>query len=201
MDELRKHIAIMRNLCHRLDRTGLGLKLRSGGKLDTETSFVTDLMLFMVALSNGDGTIDRAEAEAIGRNLGFDATPEKVRTFIDRQSLSDWKLSPEEMPLTLQVFAEADQDSLQSQYESLEDGTAPELYDEETSHVPLSIILYEVYREIGSSVIYSDEQVDECENEDYNSFLAAMKQYICNELGLTVEQFEDKINTLEEDET
>lgn len=201
MDELRKHIEIMKNLCRRLDSTGFGLAKRSGGKLDTETSFVTDMMLYMVGLSNGDGTIDEEEARMIGRNLGFDATREKVDQFVRSQHLENWKLNPEEIPLTLQIFAEADQGILQNEYQSFQDGTAPEeLYDEDEPRVPLSILLYVVYQEIGSSVIYSNEEVDECENEGYNTFLAAVKQYICDQLGLSGQQFEEKIRILDSDD-
>lgn len=204
MTSLQKHIEIMRRLCRRLDETGLGLKKRSGGKIDTLVSFETDMLLFMVALSNGDGKIDEDEAVAISENLGLKLTIEQIHRFIEQQKLSEFCLEEADIPLTMQVLVDADQEIMQREMDSYRDGTAPQTdlsAGEDGPYVPISILLYNIYEEVGASVIYSNDNVDAGENEGYNSYLAALRQYIEEELSYDEDQFKAKLDILDDDNT
>ena len=121
MTDLQKHIEIMRRLCRKLDETGLGLKRRSNGKLDTLVSFETDVLLFMIALSNGDGQIDEDETLAISENLGLKLSESQIHRFVERQNLSDYRLQDADIPLTMQVLVDADTEIMQREISYLEE--------------------------------------------------------------------------------
>lgn len=204
MTDLQKHIEIMRRLCRKLDETGLGLKRRSNGKLDTLVSFETDVLLFMIALSNGDGQIDEDETLAISENLGLKLSESQIHRFVERQNLSDYRLQDADIPLTMQVLVDADTEIMQREMDSYRDGTAPQISlsaNGDGPYVPISILLYNIYQEVGASVIYSNNEVDAGENEEYNSYLAALRKYIEDELSYDEDQFASKLDILGDDNT
>ncbi len=172
----------MRELMKRLDQTELGLKYRSGGRMDFLTSFNCDMLMYVLFLSGSDGRVNEKEASVIRRYLGYGVTAESLESYIEEHRLSVDSFTLE-TPLTLQGLCHADRAIRAERYEKERLGE-----DGGQDYIPASIILREIYHDLGEAVVYSDESVDESENRDYTTFLAQVDEYILDALNMTEEE-------------
>lgn len=193
-DRLKRRIRVMRELMKRLDGTELGLRRRTGGRMDLLTSFNCDILMYVLFLSGSDDRVDESEALIVRRYLGYDVTVEDLENYISEHRLSVDSFTLE-TPLTLQALCHADREIRSERYQKEMRGEA----GPEEDYVPASILLREIYQGLGEAVVYSDADVDESENRDYTTFLAQVDAYILDALGMTEEELQDKRELLLQD--
>jgi hypothetical protein len=203
---LRRRILVMRGLMQRLDCTDLGLKQRTGGRIDLKTSFDCDILNFLMFIMDSDGRIDDAEAETVNFYLGYHVTAQRITEYIEAHNLTTEDYTAE-IPLTLQALTDADTVIIGRRAEaertrSRKDALEDDFYlDSDDTYVPTSLLLLEIYQDLGQAEIYSNENVDETENENYTAFISALRKYVTEKLSLTEEELSEKETLLKEDHT
>ncbi|MCI2050056.1 MAG: hypothetical protein LKJ76_10135 [Lachnospiraceae bacterium] len=203
---LRRRILVMKGLMERLDATDLGLKERSQGKMDLRTSFDCDMLNFMMYLMDSDGVIEESEAETVNFYLNCNVTAERITAYIEEHNLTTEDYTSE-IPLTMQALTDADQtivDRRDRKRWEQDEKTAREhdyFLDEDDTYVPTSLLLLEIYKDLGEAVIYSNQNVDEFENEGYTAYIEKLKKYMMEKLSMTEEELAQKEELLNEDHT
>ena len=195
-DRLKRRINVMRELIRKLDDTDFGLKSRTNGNIDLLTSFNCDMLMYVIYLSGSDGSVSKSEAAVIRRYLGYDVTPEELDKYIEDHQLSVESYTVE-IPLTLQALCFADRKISEQHNEKVRNDDSYQ--DDDGIYVPSSLILREIYEDLGEAVVYSDNKVDEDENTDYTTFLSQVDEYIMDELDMTEDELETKKEILLED--
>lgn len=207
---LRSAVEALRGTVEQLDHTDLGIYQRSGGKLDFRTALDMDLLSFLMALGNGDGRVDDAEAAEISEILGWKVSAAELNDFAAKHNLSAEPIRQRKIPLSLRALTDADLAIARQRFEDNVKGTAQETgnfagaksveyLDDGDNYIPASILFYDLCVRAGGAVIYSNENVDETENADYTEYLAAIRDYIEDRLSLEDEEFAKDLAWLQDD--